>query len=61
MEYLKLIAGILFIVAFGWVLLKNKERRGSIHALFGIEIILGLVAGAYLIITSVISLWEKMS
>ena len=56
MEYIKLMFGIGFIAIFTWLLVRNSKRSGFIDALFSIDIILGLVAGFYLIFTSVHSL-----
>ena len=53
MDYIKLIFGIGFIIVFIWLLVRNSKRSGFINALFSIDIILGLVAGVYLIFTSV--------
>jgi hypothetical protein len=56
MEYIKLIFGIGFIVIFTWILIKNRNRSGFIHTLFRIDTLAGMVAGFYLIFTSVHSL-----
>jgi hypothetical protein len=56
MDYTKLIAGIALLGIFTWILLKNSKRSGFIHALFRIDTLLGMVAGCYLIYTSVHSL-----
>lgn len=53
MEYWKLIAGIALIITFGWFLRKNSKRYGMAKALISIDIILGLLAGLYLVISSV--------
>lgn len=53
MEYMKLILGIGLLAIFTWLLIRNGKRSGFIHTLFRIDTILGIVAGLYLIITSV--------
>lgn len=53
----KLVSGIALLIVFGWILLRNKERKGVIHSLFRIDTLVGIVAGIYLILTSVISIW----
>ena len=57
MEYIKIIAGLALLIIFSWLLIKNSKRKGFKDALFQIDTILGIVAGLYLVITSVISLW----
>ena len=53
MEYVKLFFGIAFLTVFVWLLIRNSKRIGIMHSLFRIDTILGIVAGGYLIITSV--------
>lgn len=53
MEYTKLVLGIALIITFTWFLRKSIKRYGFARALTSIDIILGLIAGLYLIITSV--------
>lgn len=53
MDYLKLVAGILVLLAFGWILVKNANRRGFLHAFFRFDTLVGLIAGIYLVISSV--------
>ena len=57
MDYIKIIAGFALLIIFSWLLIKNSKRKGFMDALFQIDTILGIVAGLYLIITSVTSLW----
>ena len=52
----KLVSGIALLIVFGWILPRNKERKGVIHSLFRIDTLVGIVAGIYLILTSVISI-----
>jgi hypothetical protein len=56
MEYMKLILGILFLIAFSVILAGNSKRSGFLHGLFRIDTIIGIVAGLYLIVTATISL-----
>jgi hypothetical protein len=56
MDYFKLVAGLLLLIAFGWVMLRNGKRTGFLHAFFAFDILLGLMAGLYLVITSVASI-----
>ncbi|MDQ2656871.1 MAG: hypothetical protein M3Y60_05580 [Bacteroidota bacterium] len=53
MEIGRLILGAALIVVFGWFLVKNIKRNGVAKALFSLDIILGLLAGLYLVISSV--------
>ena len=56
MDYFKLVAGLLLLIAFGWIVLRNSKRSGFLQAFFAFDILLGLMAGLYLVITSVASL-----
>lgn len=49
MENIKLFSGIVLIIIFGWFLRKNIKRYGVGKALMSVDIILGLIAGLYLI------------
>ncbi len=53
MGYFELIAGVLLLASFTWMLVRNSKRSGFIHGLFRIETIAGVAAGLYLVITSV--------
>ena len=55
-EYTTLVLGIGLLIAFGWIVIKNRKRTGVLHALIRIDTMLSLVAGLYLIVTSTISL-----
>ena len=57
MDYVKLVAGLLLLIVFGWLLIRNGKRTGFLQAFFSIDILLGLIAGFYLLITSVVSIW----
>jgi hypothetical protein len=52
MGYLTLILGVALLAVFYWLLRVNWKRSGLIHALFRVDTILGLIAGAYLIVVS---------
>ena len=53
MLYFKLISGIVLIAVFGWLLVRNSKRSTFLSALLSIDIILGLIAGLYLIFSSI--------
>ena len=53
MEYIKLILGIVLIAASTWILVKNSKRSGFLHALIRVDTVVGMVAGIYLVFTSV--------
>lgn len=57
MEYTKLTLGIALLVAFTWILFRNSKRSGLLHALIRIDTIVGMIAGLYLVITAVHSLF----
>jgi hypothetical protein len=56
MEYFKLILGLGLTLTFIWLLMKNSKRTNFINALLQVDTILGLVAGVYLVFTSIYSL-----
>jgi hypothetical protein len=56
MEYTQLFIGILLILVFTWLLIKNFKRSGFINALLRIDTIGGIVAGFYLVVTSLASI-----
>jgi hypothetical protein len=57
MEYVNLILGIILVIAFTWVLVRNSKRSGFLHSLLRIDTIGGIVGGLYLVFASVFSLW----
>jgi hypothetical protein len=52
-------AGIGLLVIFTCFLIKSTKRYGVAKALFSVDIILGIVAGVYLVITSILSMMNK--
>jgi hypothetical protein len=53
MEYVNFIMGVGLFVAFTWIFVRNRKRSGWLHALLRIDTITGIVAGLYLVLTSV--------
>lgn len=53
MEIFKLIVGVVLLGAFLWVLYQNRKRTGLFNALVRIDTLVGIVAGMYLVITSI--------
>jgi len=53
MEYLTLTLGIGLLAIYTWIFIKNRKRTGVIHTLFRIDTIVGLLAGLYLVLSSV--------
>lgn len=53
---MQLISGIALLAIFTWLLIRNGRRKGFIHTLFRIDTIIGILAGLYLVATSVHSL-----
>ena len=53
MDYTRLILGFALLAIFTWLLIRNSKRSGFIHTLFRFDTIVGIVAGLYLIISSV--------
>lgn len=56
MEYIQLFTGILLLLVFSWLLVKNFKRSGFMNVLLQIDTIGGMVAGVYLVISSVVAL-----
>jgi hypothetical protein len=52
MEYFKLFSGIVLLILFGWIFFKNRKRTGILHGLIRLDILVGVIAGFYLIFTS---------
>jgi hypothetical protein len=59
MEYVNLILGIVLVIAFTWVLVRNSKRSGFFHSLLRIDTIGGIVGGLYLVFAAVFSLWIR--
>ncbi|MFM9840122.1 MAG: hypothetical protein ACKVOQ_17785 [Cyclobacteriaceae bacterium] len=57
MEYFNLILGVVLVIAFTWILIRNSKRSGLLHSLLRIDTIGGIVGGLYLVFASVFSLW----
>lgn len=55
MDYLNLSLGIILLVVFAVILQKNSKRHGFFDAFFP-DTFIGIVAGLYLVITSVSAL-----
>jgi hypothetical protein len=60
MEYINLVLGIILLIAFTWILVKNSKRTGFLHSLIRVDTIVGIVAGLYLTLTSAISLLSHL-
>lgn len=56
MDYTRLFLGIALLAIFTWLLIRNGKRSGFIHTLFRFDTIVGMVAGLYLIISSITAL-----
>jgi hypothetical protein len=53
MDYMTLILGIGLLSIFTWILIRNRKRTGVIHTLFRIDTMVGVLAGLYLVLSSV--------
>ena len=56
MEFVNIFLGIGLIGIFTWLLLRNLKRSGFINAVFRFDTIVGIVAGLYLLVSSIHSL-----
>ena len=52
MTVVALIAGIALLITFFWLLIRNLRRSVWMHTLFRIDTIAGILAGLYLILSS---------
>ncbi len=57
MDYIKLVGGILLLIAFTWILMRNSKRSGILHALLRIDTVLGMAGGVYLVFNAFHALW----
>jgi len=58
MDYLELTLGIILTVTYIWLILRRRKQSSLLESIFHFEILLGLIAGLYLIITSIYSLYN---
>ena len=56
MEYVKLVLGLILLPIFSLLLIRNGKRVGVMHSLMRVDTLLGIAAGAYLIINSIVIL-----
>ncbi|MBA4054110.1 MAG: hypothetical protein C0490_05305 [Marivirga sp.] len=56
MDYMNLVLGVILMTVFIWLLYRNRNRSGFIQSWLAIETIVGIIAGVYLVFTSVHSL-----
>lgn len=58
MEYLNLVAGLILLIVFTLIFVRNIKRKGFIHTLFRFDTVVGIIAGVYLVATSTIALFH---
>jgi hypothetical protein len=56
MDYLELTLGIILIVTYIWLIMRRRKKSSLLESVFHFDIIIGMIAGLYLIITSIYSL-----
>jgi hypothetical protein len=56
MLYFKLVIGIAILTTSIWLFRRNWKSSGFMHAILRVDTILGVAAGSYLTITSVVFL-----
>ena len=59
MTYFKLIAGIAIFIIFCWLFGKSIKRYGFPKGVLSPDIIIGMLAGLWLTVSSILSLIEK--
>jgi hypothetical protein len=58
MDYLELALGIILTVTYIWLIRRRRENSSLLQSVFHFDIIIGMIAGLYLIITSIYSLYN---
>ena len=53
MELFKLIAGFSLVAIFAWLIYRTRNAKGVLNNIFKFDMIVGIVAGIYLIVSSV--------
>jgi hypothetical protein len=48
--------GLTLLIVFIWIFVKNGKRTGLLHAIIRIDTMVGIIAGAYLTVSSLFSL-----
>jgi hypothetical protein len=56
MEYVELTLGIILIVTYTWLVIRRRKKSSLFESVFHFDIIIGMIAGLYLVITSIYSL-----
>ena len=52
MEYMNLSLGLIILAVFGWLLVRNRKRTGVLDFIFRFDTLLGVLAGGYLVVSS---------
>jgi hypothetical protein len=58
MDYLELTLGIILTVTYIWLIMRRRKKSSLLESVFHFDIIIGMIAGLYLIITSIYSLYN---
>ena len=53
MEFIKLLLGLGLLIIFTWILVRNLKRKNLLHSLLRVDTLLGIVAGLYLVLSSI--------
>lgn len=56
MKYLELALGIILTVTYTWLIIRRRNKSGFFDSIFHFDIMIGMIAGLYLIVTSIYSL-----
>ena len=57
MEYLELILGVILTVTYTWLVIRRRRKKSSFfESIFHFDIMIGMIAGLYLVVTSIYSL-----
>jgi hypothetical protein len=56
MEYLELTLGLILTVTYTWLVIKRRKKSSLFESVFHFDIMIGMIAGLYLVVTSIYSL-----
>lgn len=58
MEYFKLVAGVGLLAVFIWLLNRTSKRKGLLVSVLRVDMVIGIIAALYLIVSSTISIFS---
>lgn len=52
MDYIKLVIGLVLIMVFVWIFIRNFKRSGFASAVIRLDTVVAIIVGVYLVVTS---------